>query len=257
MKLIEDIRPELPIKTASADADHVLDLRKVCKQFGTDPAVNALVDVGLVLRRGQWLSITGPSGAGKSTLLNVIGCLDRPSDGQYLFEGIETTKLSEDERAGLRSQRIGFVFQAFHLLPYRSVLENVMLAEVYRQQTRKGRRERAMHEIGRVGLAHRADFPPSKLSGGECQRVAIARALMGSPGLLLCDEPTGNLDSKNSELILELLAQLNKEGMTIVVVTHDENVASRGSRRVTMKDGALFAGSEPAPPPQAGHARSA
>jgi macrolide transport system ATP-binding/permease protein len=257
MRVAELIRPPLPIETAVNDPDFVIELRKVCKQFGTDPVVSALVDVDLKLRRGEWLSITGPSGAGKSTLLNVIGCLDRPSSGQYFFEGIETTRLSENERAGLRSRRIGFVFQSFHLLPHRSVLENVMLAEVYRHQTRRGRRERAMEEIRRVGLAHRADFPPFKLSGGECQRVAIARALMGSPSVLLCDEPTGNLDSKNSELILELLSQLNKEGMTIIVVTHDENVASRGSRRVTVKDGALFAGNEPALPPEAGAVRPA
>ena len=239
----------MPIKTASVDADHVLDLRKVCKQFGTDPAVDALVDVDLVLRRGEWLSITGPSGSGKSTLLNILGCLDRPTSGQYVFDGIETTKLSENERAGLRSRRVGFIFQSFHLLPYRTVLENVMLAEVYRRHTGRGRRERAMEEIRRVGLEHRANFLPSKLSGGECQRVAIARALMGSPSLLLCDEPTGNLDSKNTELILDFFTELNKEGMTIVVVTHDENVARRGSRRVNMKDGRLFGGSETALPP--------
>src|SRR2546429_3414349 len=120
MRLMEDIRPEVPIKTASVDADHVLDLRKVCKQFGTDPAVHALVDVDLVLHRGEWLSITGPSGAGKSTLLNVIGCLDHTTNGTYLFDGIDTGKLSDRQRAGLRSQRIGFVFQSFHLLPYRT-----------------------------------------------------------------------------------------------------------------------------------------
>jgi macrolide transport system ATP-binding/permease protein len=246
--------------TAAAEDDHVLELRKVCKQFGTEPAVHALIDVDLSVRRGEWLSITGPSGSGKSTLLNVLGCLDRPTRGQYLFDGIETTTLDEDRRAGLRGRRIGFIFQSFHLLPYRTVLENVMLAEVYRQQSRRGRRERAMEEIRRVGLAHRADFPPYKLSGGECQRVAIARALMGTPSLLLCDEPTGNLDSKNSESILEFLTELNNEGMTIVVVTHDENVARRGSRRVTMKDGRLSAEpptaeSEPASPCEAGLAR--
>ena len=249
MRPMEDKRPEVPIKAVPADADHVLDLRKVCKQFGTDPAVHALIDVDLVLRRGEWLSITGPSGSGKSTLLNILGCLDRPTSGQYVFDGIETTKLSENERAGLRSRRVGFIFQSFHLLPYRTVLENVMLAEVYRRQTGRGRRERAMEEIRRVGLEHRANFLPSKLSGGECQRVAIARALMGSPSLLLCDEPTGNLDSKNTESILDFFTELNKEGMTIVVVTHDENVARRGSRRVNMKDGQLFGGSETALPP--------
>ena len=215
---------------------------------GPTPAVNALTDVDLVVRRGEWLSITGPSGSGKSTLLNILGCLDRPTSGQYLFDGIETTTLSGNERAGLRSRHIGFIFQSFHLLPYRTVLENVMLAEVYRRHTRRGRRERAMEKIRRVGLAHRAEFPPFKLSGGERQRVAIARALMGSPSLLLCDEPTGNLDSRNTESILDLLTELNDEGMTIVIVTHDENVARRGSRRVTMKDGELSAAGGPNAP---------
>lgn len=240
------IRRELPVETVAAGPNHVLDLRKVCRQFGTDPAVNALVDVDLVVRRGEWLSITGPSGSGKSTLLNMLGCLDRPTSGEFLLDGVETTKLSENERAGLRSRRIGFIFQSFHLLPYRTVLENVMLAEVYRRRTGQGRRERALAEIRRVGLGHRAEFLPSKLSGGERQRVAIARALMGSPSLLLCDEPTGNLDSKNTESILDFFTELNKEGMTIVVVTHDENVAGRASRRVNMKDGELLGGGEPA-----------
>src|SRR5262245_43688009 len=229
-------------RSVAPDSDDVvLDLRKVCKQFGTDPAVNALIDVDLVVRRGEWLSITGPSGSGKTTLLNMLGCLDRPTSGQYLIDGTETTTLDEQMRAGLRSRRIGFVFQSFHLLPYRTVLENVMLAEVYRRHTGRGRRDRAMAEIRRVGLNHRADFPPFKLSGGECQRVAIARALMGTPSLLLCDEPTGNLDSKNTEAILDFFAELNREGMTIIIVTHDEGVASRGSRRVNMKDGRLSA----------------
>jgi macrolide transport system ATP-binding/permease protein len=239
MSAVAFISPSSKVTTASVDSDRVVDLHKVCKQFGTDPAVNALVDVDLEVRRGEWLSITGASGSGKSTLLNILGCLDRPTSGQYLFDGIETTTLGEKERAGLRSRRIGFIFQSFHLLSYRTVLENVMLAEVYRRHTRRGRRERAMQEIRRVGLAHRAEFLPSKLSGGERQRVAIARALMAAPSLLLCDEPTGNLDSKNTESILDLLTELNNEGMTIVVVTHDEDVARRGSRRIIMKDGEI------------------
>jgi macrolide transport system ATP-binding/permease protein len=245
MTFTATIRRTSPIEAVAADSDLVLDLRKVCKQFGTDPAVNALIDVDLAVQRGEWLSITGPSGSGKSTLLNMLGCLDRPTSGELLLDGIETTKLSENERAGLRSRRIGFIFQSFHLLPYRTVLENVMLAEVYRRHPGQGRRDRAMAEIRRVGLAHRADFLPSKLSGGERQRVAIARALMGSPSLLLCDEPTGNLDSKNTESILDFVTELNREGMTIVVVTHDENVARRSARRVNMKDGQLLGGGEP------------
>ncbi len=219
--------------------DSVLELRKISRQFGIDPAVHALVDVDLTVNEGDWLTITGPSGAGKSTLLNIIGCLDQPSSGTYLIDGIDVTKLSDKERAGLRSERIGFVFQSFHLLPYRTVLENVMLAEVYRKQSRTGRRERALAAIERVGLSHRADFSPLKLSGGERQRVAIARAVVGSPSLLLCDEPTGNLDTKSTASILDLFERLNSEGLTLVVVTHDENVAKRAARRVRVVDGRL------------------
>ena len=219
--------------------EKVLELRGIGRRFGTDPAVDALVNIDLSVYRGDWLTITGPSGAGKSTLLNIIGCLDTPTSGHYFIDGIDTTSLSDDQRAGLRSRRIGFVFQSFHLLPYRSVVENVMLAEVYRHEPQAGRRERAMAAIKRVGLAHRADFLPGKLSGGERQRVAIARALLGSPSLLLCDEPTGNLDSKSSASILDFFEQLNADGLTLAIVTHDENVASRARRRVHMVDGAL------------------
>jgi macrolide transport system ATP-binding/permease protein len=219
----------------------ILELNKICRQFGRELAVTALVDVDLRVESGEWLAVTGPSGAGKSTLLNVIGCLDRPSSGTYYFEGIDTAALSDNERAGLRSRRIGFVFQAFHLLPHRTVLENVMLAEVYRKQTHHGRRERALAAIERVGLGHRADFLPTKLSGGERQRVAIARAIAGSPSLLLCDEPTGNLDSKAGADLLDLFAELNRQGLTLVVVTHDEAVAGRAGRRVQIVDGQLMA----------------
>ena len=215
----------------------ILELNKITRQYGDGKVVNALVEVDLRLRQGEWLAITGPSGAGKSTLLNIIGCLDHPTSGVYTFEGIDAATLSDQERAGLRSQRIGFVFQSFFLQPYRSVLENVMLAEVYRKQNRHGRRKRAMAAIERVGLSHRAKFMPTLLSGGERQRVAIARAIMGSPSLLLCDEPTGNLDSKSTASLLDLLESLNKQGLTIIIVTHDENVASRATRRVHIIDG--------------------
>lgn len=219
--------------------NRVLELNQVSRQFGADPAVHALVDVNLSLGRGAWMSITGPSGAGKSTLLHILGCLDRPTSGSYLVDGVDTRELTDRQRAGLRSQLIGFVFQSFHLLPYRTVLENVMLAEVYRKQPHAGRRARALEALERVGLSHRVDFLPAKLSGGERQRVAIARALVGSPSLLLCDEPTGNLDSKSSADLLDLLEQLNNEGLTLVIVTHDENVARRASRRVQIVDGVL------------------
>ena len=236
------LQPPLPgsLPPPSAAPRHkVLELVGIGRQYGSDPAVIALQDIHLTLHAGEWLSITGPSGAGKSTLLNIIGCLDVPTAGRYLIDGIDTTQLSDDERAGLRSRRIGFVFQSFHLLPYRSVLENVMLAEVYRGEPQAGRRERALAAIQRVGLTHRAHFLPIKLSGGERQRVAIARALVGSPSLLLCDEPTGNLDSKTSADILDFFAQLHADGLTLAIVTHDDNVASRAQRRLHIVDGAV------------------
>lgn len=215
----------------------LLELKKVGRTFGHDAPVQALTDIDVSLERGEWLAITGPSGAGKSTLLNIIGCLDRPTSGQYFFGGVDTTTLSDVERAGLRARRIGFVFQSFHLLRSRSAVENVMLAEVYRQQSEAGRRERAMRVLTQVGMDHRAEYSPTTLSGGEQQRVAIARALLGSPDLLLCDEPTGNLDSASATRILELLQALNYQGLTLIVVTHDENVARRASRRIEIIDG--------------------
>jgi macrolide transport system ATP-binding/permease protein len=226
------------VTRAEPDADpRVFELTGIGRRFGSDPAVDALVDVDLALDRGDWLAITGPS-------LNVIGCLDHPTSGRYLLDGIDVAKLSDRERAGLRSRKIGFVFQSFHLMPYRTVLENVMLAEVYRGQAVVGRRERAQAALERVGLGHRVDFLPGKISGGERQRVAIARALVGSPSLLLCDEPTGNLDSRSSASILDLFAKLNREGLTLVVVTHDQDVAGRSGRRVHMIDGRIAEDSE-------------
>jgi macrolide transport system ATP-binding/permease protein len=227
--------------------DPILSLHGVTKQFGVDPAVHALAGIDLLVARGEWLAITGPSGAGKSTLLNIIGCIESPTAGSYRLDGVETTMLSDKQRAGLRSQRIGFVFQSFHLLPYRTVLENVMLAEVYRRGSRHGRRDRALAAIERVGLLHRAEFPPAKLSGGERQRVAIARALTGSPSVLLCDEPTGNLDSRSSTNILDVLEGLNRSGLTTIVVTHDETVAGRAHRRIHVVDGLITQ--------ESGHAR--
>ena len=225
--------------TSQESGKLLLELNKIGRQFGSEVTIPALTDVDLKIAHGEWLAITGPSGSGKSTLLNILGCLDRPTSGSYYFEGIDTATLSDDQRAGLRSRRVGFVFQSFHLLPHRSVLENVMLAEVYRKQSHKGRAERALAAIERVGLSHRADYLPTRLSGGEKQRVAIARALIGSPSLLLCDEPTGNLDSKSTASILDLFATLNQQGLTLVVVTHSEEVASRARRRVHIIDGRL------------------
>ena len=223
----------------TSDVPPVVELRGLSRTYGSDPPVEALRLVDLTIRRGDFLAIVGPSGSGKSTLLNVLGCLDRQTAGTYLIDGIDVAALNDGERAALRGQRIGFVFQTFNLLAHRSVLDNVMLAEVYIGAPRTGRRERALAGLERVGLTDRSLFVPTKLSGGQQQRVAIARALMGSPSLLLCDEPTGNLDSVNTASVLSLFEDLGREGLTLVVVTHDDQVASHAHREVRMVDGRL------------------
>ena len=217
----------------------VVELRDVGRTYGTDPPVHALRGVDLVVAGGDAISIAGPSGSGKSTLLNVVGCLDRQSSGSYLMDGIEVASLDEDERAALRGGRIGFIFQTFNLLAHRTAIENVALAEVYLGLPREGRRERALEALERVDIANRSDFLPVKMSGGQQQRVAIARALMGTPSLLLCDEPTGNLDSVNTRAVLELFDELVAEGMTILIITHDDEVAERMPRQTRIVDGRL------------------
>lgn len=217
----------------------ILDLRGVGRRYGVDPAIDALRDVHLRVEPGEWVAIVGPSGSGKSTLLNVVGCLDSPTSGSYSFGGVEVSRLSDRQRAGLRSRSIGFVFQSFHLLSHRTVIENVMVSDVYRKEPRSGRRERARAALERVGLAHRADFLPTRLSGGERQRAAIARALLGTPSVLLCDEATGNLDSATTATILDLFAELNAEGLTLLMITHAPEVAERARRRVGIVDGVL------------------
>jgi putative ABC transport system ATP-binding protein len=225
----------------------VIEMVGVSRTFPGDPPVEVLRGVDLRIDPGEAISIVGPSGSGKSTLLNVIGLLDVPSDGRYLLDGIDVGALSDGERAALRGSRLGFVFQSFHLLSHRSVLENVMLAEIYLPgerlrgtRQRAARADRAAHALSRVGLGHRLDFKPTKLSGGERQRVAIARAIVHSPSLLLADEPTGNLDSANTEAALELFDELRSDGLTICTITHDESVAKRANRTARMLDGCLF-----------------
>jgi ABC-type lipoprotein export system ATPase subunit len=217
----------------------VVELRGITRTFERDPPVYALRDVDLSIWPGEWLAIVGPSGSGKSTLLNVLGLLDKPTSGTYRLEGVDVNVLDDLARAGLRGRRIGFIFQAFHLLPHRSVLENVMLAELYIGAPRRGRQQRALQALDRVGLLDRADFLPTRLSGGQRQRAAIARSLMGEPSLLLCDEPTGNLDSKSAANVLDILGQLTRGGLTLIVITHDEQVAARADRRVRIIDGTL------------------
>ncbi|MEN3609166.1 ABC transporter ATP-binding protein [Plantactinospora sp. ZYX-F-223] len=198
----------------------------------------ALRPCDLIVARGEHVAIMGPSGSGKSTLLNVLGLLDRPTCGSYLLDGVETTKMAERDRTAIRAYRIGFVFQSFHLLAHRSALENVSLSLLYRGST-PGRQELARDTLSRIGLAHRADAFPNQMSGGERQRVAIARALVGNPSLLLCDEPTGNLDTDNAEIILNLIDEIAGSGLTVLVITHDPTVAARADRLITIRDGVV------------------
>jgi ABC-type lipoprotein export system ATPase subunit len=225
--------------TDAAATTPVVQLRGVTRVFPTEPPVHALRGVDLTVMPGDHLAIVGASGSGKSTLLNVLGLLDRPTRGTYHLDGIDTAGLSDRQRAGVRGRRIGFVFQSFHLLSHRPVEENVMLAELYRGEPRSGRLDRAVDALERVGLGHRMGFLPTRLSGGERQRVAIARALVGRPSLLLCDEPTGNLDSGNTLSVLALFDQLRDQGLTIVVITHDNDVAAHARRHFRMVDGRL------------------
>jgi ABC-type lipoprotein export system ATPase subunit len=217
----------------------VIELNGVGRRFGTDPPLDALIDVDLRVERGEWLAIVGPSGSGKSTLLNVLGLLDKQTSGTYRFNGIDVAGLRDVQRAGLRSRAMGFVFQSFHLISHRAVLDNVMLSDIYRKGPRKDRPERPAAAIARVGLTKRAHYLPTRLSGGERQRVAIARAIMGSPRVLFCDEPTGNIDSVMTASILDLFSELNQSGLTIVTITHDTDVAERASRQVRIIDGVL------------------
>jgi ABC-type lipoprotein export system ATPase subunit len=234
-----EARPVARSQVATLEDMPVVELREISRTYGSDPPVHALRGVDLTVDRGDAIAIVGPSGSGKSTLLNIVGCLDRPTSGTYLIDGNDTATLGEGELAALRGRLIGFVFQTFNLLAHRTVLENVMLAEVYLGRPREGRRQRAMAALDRVGIGERADFPPKKLSGGQQQRVAIARALMGSPSLLLCDEPTGNLDSVNSASVLALFEDLVADGMTMLLITHEESVAERMPRRTSITDGRL------------------
>lgn len=204
-----------------------------------DIEVRALRDADLEVRRGEYLSIVGPSGSGKSTLLNIVALLDRHTSGTYRFEGTDVTELSEGARTGLRAHRIGFVFQSFHLLAHRTVTENVIMSMLYNSVPPRERRARARAALDRVGLDHRAGFRPGRLSGGERQRVAIARAIATRPAILICDEPTGNLDSASTEAVLELFDDLRSDGLTLLVVTHDDAVSSRAERIVRMHDGRL------------------
>jgi putative ABC transport system ATP-binding protein len=217
----------------------VIELAGLARTYPGSPPVAALRPASLVIHAGDYVAVTGPSGSGKSTLLHLLGLLDTPTAGRYLLDGVDTSALGDADRSALRGRRIGVVFQAFHLLPYRTALENVLLAQVYNNTPRGARLPAAAAALEAVGLGHRLDALPTTLSGGECQRVAIARALVNSPALVLCDEPTGNLDSASAATVMTLLDELNAAGYTIVVITHDPVVAAHARRAIAISDGVL------------------
>jgi putative ABC transport system ATP-binding protein len=224
--------------------DCVAELRQIGKVYGTgDTAVVALNDLSLQVQRGEYLAVMGTSGSGKSTAMNIIGCLDRPSSGSYHLNGTAVQDLSDDALADLRNQELGFVFQQFHLLAEMSALDNVILPMIYAGIPAEERHQRARTALERVGLAQRLQNKPNQLSGGQQQRVAVARAIINQPGLLLADEPTGALDSRTTKEVLDLFGELHRQGMTILIVTHEQEVADRASRLVQFHDGRLLSDS--------------
>lgn len=223
----------------------ILNLQNVFKDYQQEKlVVPVLKDVCLTVEEGEYVAIMGPSGSGKTTLMNIIGCLDKPTSGTYELAGEDVLKLKDKELSDLRLKSIGFVFQSFQLMPRESAAENVSLPLSYAGVRKKERRERAVHALERVGLGDRVDFKPTQLSGGQKQRVAIARAMVNNPKILLADEPTGALDSKSGEQIMELFKKLNEEGVTIVMITHDAKIASNAKRMIRIIDGEIFDGEE-------------
>lgn len=221
----------------------MIKLDKLTKVYRTDEIEStALNQVSFEISEGEFVSVMGPSGCGKSTLLNVLGLLDRPESGSYLFQGVEVAKFNEKERASLRKQNIGFVFQNFNLIDELTVFENIELPLIYNKIAAGERKKRVSELIEKIGITSRASHYPQQLSGGQQQRVAVARALITRPPLILADEPTGNLDSKNGNEVMELLVELNKDGTTIVMVTHSAHDASYSSRTINLMDGHIVSG---------------
>ncbi|MFS1908771.1 ABC transporter ATP-binding protein [Vibrio lentus] len=219
----------------------LVELSNIGKHYSNgDTEIRALDGVDLSIEKGEFLSILGPSGSGKSTLMNMLGCLDKPTEGEYQLDGKNVAALSANDLAGIRNQKIGFVFQSFNLLEYASALDNVALPLVYSGIKAKERRKRAAALLEQVGLGDRLDHKPNQLSGGQKQRVAIARALVNDPQIILADEPTGALDSKSGAEIEALFNQLHAEGRTLIIVTHDNSLAERTKRIVTIKDGKVL-----------------
>ena len=228
---------------AESSPQAVAELRGVSKVYGQgDLEVRALDQLDLTVHSGDYLAVMGASGSGKSTAMNILGCLDRPTGGRYRLNGIAVEQLDDDALADLRNQSLGFVFQQFHLLPHASAMENVMLPMVYAGIPLEERRERAASALNRVGLSQRLDNRPNQLSGGQQQRVAIARAIINRPSLLLADEPTGALDSNTTAEVLELFDELHQQGITLVMVTHEDDVAARAQRIARFQDGRALTG---------------
>ena len=220
----------------------LLKLTDICKDYqqGKEP-VRVLKNVNLTVEEGDYLAIMGPSGSGKTTLMNIIGCLDVPTSGSYELDGRDLKDLSDDDLADIRNRQLGFVFQSFHLLPKMTALDNVALPLLYADVPLKARRERAAEALNAVGLGERMEFLPNQLSGGQCQRVAIARAMVTRPKLLLADEPTGALDTKSGNQIMEIFRRLSEEGMTIVMITHEPAIAECADKTYRILDGELKA----------------
>ena len=218
----------------------MIELKGIVKRYVLgEETVLALAGVDLFIGRNEYVALIGPSGSGKSTLMNILGCLDSPTEGQYILNGRDTSSLRDDELAAVRNREIGFVFQSFHLLPRQTALQNVMQPLMYRRMPATERRERAERALAGVGLGDRLDHRPNQLSGGQRQRVAVARALVGEPSILLADEPTGNLDSRTSAEIMALFDALHAAGQTVVVVTHEPDIAAHTRRTIRVLDGRI------------------
>lgn len=221
--------------------NHVIKIRDIAKhyQVGTQ-LVKAIRTISLDIKKNEYVALMGPSGSGKSTLMNILGCLDTPTRGEYFLAGSDVSKMDDNSLADIRNSQIGFVFQTFNLLPRSSALENVMLPLIYAGYSKSERLERAKKTLADVRLADRMDHKPNELSGGQRQRVAVARALVNNPAIILADEPTGNLDSKTSIEIMELFEEIHNLGNTVIVVTHEEDIAQHAHRIIRLKDGEIF-----------------
>ena len=218
----------------------ILELKEIYKEYHQGKlVVPVLKHVNFSMEEGEYTALMGPSGSGKTTMMNIIGCLDKATSGEFFLDGQNINQCSENEMSDIRLHKIGFVFQSFHLLPKQTALENVEMPLTYAHVPRKERREKALRALERVGLADRVGFRPNQLSGGQMQRVAIARAIVNQPKLLLADEPTGALDTKSGSQVMELFQSLNEEGVTVLMITHDPEIASHARRIVTIRDGEI------------------